>query len=508
MSKRQDDNDPCGRIVHDSKGLRTRTDGSWASLPAEIRLTILEEISRQKHRGWASCAAVCKEWQVFVEAKNFRRLTLQTSCLEEFKYMVVRQRGLVQYICLNIELPRYTCRSCQCTESGSWNSRHNSIMRDAMVKLYSALSTWEPAGRLVLEITTYSPSDSQHWFKHYRFGRENHCEGDFVQSQEATTGWHDPNHGWVNGQQVEAPCASAILRLFSPLCLIPPKNLPEVHAVTGLVIPRQGRRQIFPPTLRLLCERLPRLESIVYEPWRVWRPPWKIMQDRELASIVQDALPSRTRTVSIFENFSDQIALALRNDTLYPSRIDTNPIADPILVNAFASRSRDFEHFSISFMIDARQFFNSCRLSYTWHHLQSLTLISSILTRTAPQNEIFTLLCDASLATLNMPRLERMVFWNSKQGEACAVIYHRENSHRRATLTWRGTWDLEFSHEVVECWKRVTSDSSILHIKNERVQGVISFHGDAIHLLRLPSRVVDPVSLWQMRQESMMQTMT
>ncbi|KLJ06024.1 hypothetical protein EMPG_10549 [Blastomyces silverae] len=493
-------------MAHDAKRARTRTSASWTSLPAELRLIILEEISRQKHRGWASCAAVCKEWQAFIEEKNFRRLTLQTSCLDELQYMVIRQRGLVQHICLNIKLPRYTCLSCRQEESESFISRNNSIIRDAMVKLYSVLSTWQPAGRLILEITAYSPSDSQHWFKNHRFGPENNYEGDFALSQEATTRWHDPKHGWVNGQQVGAPCAPAILRIFSPLCLFLPKNLPEVHAVTGLVIRREVRRQIYPPTLRLLCERLPRLGSIVYEPWRLWPVLWKIMFDREMASTIQDALSSHIRTVSIFEDSDDQLALARRTDTVYPSAIDTNPVADHMLLIAFTSRSRDFEHLSISYMIDARQFFYFCQPSYTWQHLQSLTLTSSILTQTAPRTEIFTLLCDASLAALNMPRLERMVFWNSKQGEACAVIYQRQNAHRQATLTWRGTWDLQFSHEVVESWQKVISDSSPLQIENERVQGVINSHGDAIHFLRLPSGIIHPVSVWQMRQEGMMQT--
>jgi len=126
---------------------------------------ILEEISRQKYCGWAFCAAVCKEWRAVIERKNFHRLTLQASCLEELKYMVIRQRDLVQYICLNIELSRYTCRSCQRTESFSCMSRHSSIIADTILKLFSVLSTWQPTGRLILELNAYSLSDSEHWFK-------------------------------------------------------------------------------------------------------------------------------------------------------------------------------------------------------------------------------------------------------------------------------------------------------------------------------------------------------
>jgi len=178
-----------------------------------------------------------------------------------------------------------------------------------------------------------------------------------------------------------------------------------------------------------------------------------------------------------------------------------------MLVRAFASRSRDFERISISYMIDAQQFFKSCQRSYTWHHLQSLILTSSILTLTAPPKEIFALLHDASLAALNLPQLETMVLWNSTHREACAVIYQTNKVSRHATLTWRGTWNLRLSHEVVESWQEVASDSYHLQIKYEGVHGLINSHGDAIHHLRLPAGVIDPVSLCKIRQEGMMQRM-
>lgn len=278
MSKRHGDNTFYGQMLRSAKKIRTSS--SWILLPVEVRSMILEEITLQKHPGWASCAAVCKEWRAVIERKNFHRLTLQASCLEGLENIVIRQRDLVQYICLNIELPRYTCRSCQQTESMSWSSRHFSITSKAILKLFSVLSSWQPTGCLILELNAYSLSDSQHWFKNYHFGLEHEDFGDLVQQQEDTTRWHDPKHGWVNGQQVEAPCAQAILRLFYPICLSLPKNIPEVHAVTGFVLRRQLRRQISPAALWLLWERLPRLENIVYEPWRVWRRTWKIVYDR------------------------------------------------------------------------------------------------------------------------------------------------------------------------------------------------------------------------------------
>jgi hypothetical protein len=135
-----------------------------------------------------------------------------------------------------------------------------------------------------------------------------------------------------------------------------------------------------------------------------------------------------------------------------------------------------------------------------------LTLTSSILAQEAPQKDICTLLQNASLSALDMPQLQSMVLWNNTQGEACAFIYQRNKACRKATLTWRGTWNLELNHNVVKSWQKVATDSYHLQIENEGLQDVIiKSHGDAAYYLRLPDRVIDPVSLWQIRQEGTMQ---
>ncbi|PSS08743.1 hypothetical protein M430DRAFT_109611, partial [Amorphotheca resinae ATCC 22711] len=68
---------------------------------------------------------------------------------------------------------------------------------------------------------------------------------------------------------------------------------------------------------------------------------------------------------------------------------------------------------------------------------------------------------------------------------------------------WRGTWDLELSPCVVDVWKCVAFKfhSSELGIVKQRIRGVIGSHGEAIHHLDLPCRVVEPTSFWQIRME-------
>lgn len=252
----------------------THTTFPWISLPADIRLLILDEISGQKHPAWSQSAAVCKEWQTILEPRNFSHLTLQPSCLDELETIVIRQRPLVQHICFNIVLPRYACPTCK--RNTIMSSRRSIIVRSAILRLFSILGTWKPEGRLTLELSASSPSDSEHWFKNYCFG-PGHEDTRYWTEQEKAIRWHDPKHGWIDGQQVRAPDRDAMKRLFSPLCFTVPKNLPVVHAVTSFSIRRQLRHELYPEFLKALWERLPRLESIVYELWRDRRHHYQIV---------------------------------------------------------------------------------------------------------------------------------------------------------------------------------------------------------------------------------------
>ena len=480
-------------------------------MPADIRLSILDEISGQKHPGWAQCAAVCKEWQVILEPSNFSRLSLQPSCLKELETLVIRQRPLVKHICFNIALPRYACTRCK--RSATTSNRRSTLVRIIILKLFSVLSTWQPTGQLTLELSASSPSDSQHWFKNYCFG-PGHEDTRLWTEQEKAVRWHDPKHGWVDGRQVETPKRRAILRLFSPLCFSAPQNLPAVHAVTSFCIRRQLRHELYPHVLGGLWEKPPRLESIVHESWIV-RHDYPIECAYRLTSLLQYSVPESVRRLSIFKDFNNQLKMAIHKSKPHistphwRSSLEDALAANLKLAKALAAKSHHLECLFISYMIDAQQFFTSCQqLPCTWNLLQSLTLTSSTLARTAPRQDIHTLLQNASSVALKMPQLQTMVLWNSEPGQACAVIYQRHTASAIATLTWRGTWNLELSEDVVESLKEVASDACYLRLEKEELHDVdIRSHGDAIHHLRLPDGVVDSESLCQIRHEGRMQRM-
>lgn len=129
-----------------------------------------------------------------------------------------------------------------------------------------------------MELNAYSPSDEEHWYKNFHFG----IKGEALQKND-TAEWHDPKHGWANNRQVQDPNPGAIMKIFSPLCYAFQQELPIVRAVTGLVICRQLRHQIVVATLQLLFEKLPRLESIVYEMWHPVWPLWEFQPGKDPA---------------------------------------------------------------------------------------------------------------------------------------------------------------------------------------------------------------------------------
>ena len=241
---------------------------------------ILEAITQQKQPGWASSPSVCKEWQLFIEKQNFHQLKLQVSCLDDFERLIVRQRKLVHRVRLDIALPKYTCRCCKWNESYSWTQRNNSIISNGVWKLFRVLGTWKPANGLTLELNAHSPSDSDHWFKNYYFASDDEGNQDKTGVQETDCNWHDPQHGWVNGQQVTVPPSSAIPRLFEWIDLRFREELPRVDSVTCFIIRRQLRRCLFPGALLLLLNKLPCLEHLIYEPWRQWKSGWRVLNDK------------------------------------------------------------------------------------------------------------------------------------------------------------------------------------------------------------------------------------
>lgn len=252
---------------------------SWDRFPTEIRLVVLETVL---HNGCnlASIATVSQEWQTVIEKHNFSRIRLTPSRLPEFR-AIYRNRRLVRYIWFCLELEEYDCTGCTPRDPELWDlsEMDNSLIAKGLEDLFSILSVWQPSGELTLDISVYSPSDSQHGFKYLTF------EPDIVsETQDEHRLVERPmlsNSCSGAGSRSATPIFEAISKVFGEIMGESPfdndeqerqwwQQLPLVPIVTRVLLRQQTRRRWKPHTLTQMFTRMPRLQEVHYEPWREW----------------------------------------------------------------------------------------------------------------------------------------------------------------------------------------------------------------------------------------------
>ncbi|UPK89273.1 hypothetical protein LCI18_000208 [Fusarium solani-melongenae] len=466
---------------------------NWLSLPPELRNMILERLL--DHKEIAPYATVSKEWRDVIENRKFSHLKLHPTCLDFLAQLAEEQTAQIDHIWLNIELKRYTCRACGNDESGTWSRLNDKIIATSVAWLFSILANWnwkkaKFERHLTLELNTYSPSDSEHWFKDCYFGAPGEDKFELL-AQSGNV--HDPRHGWWHGRNTEAPPDGALRRPSEPSHVNFEKDaqeLPFVHIVTKFILRRQCRRQLNPLALSHLWSKLPRLDEICYEPWQLSIRYTYHWWERKMIS---RRLPTSIKKVTIFEDFNENY-LGLFRLCREPDswlNLDRLRIPTPAIGAAFAARSRQLEHLSVAFLIDAHDFFNACQPHWRWNRLVSLSLTSRTISKTTP-HETNKLLRVAAKVALNMPKLERMVLWNGSRGVACSFTYCQGDD---ASLVWKGTWDLKLEPEVLD------ARGAVVVVEKQVLTDEIGSHGDAIKYLGLQS-VVDEVSLLQITKEN------
>ncbi len=202
-----------------------------------------------------------------------------------FSELVHRQRGLLKHIWLRIKLRTYTCPNCKDSIGTPERYTDGYVVERAIWELFSILSTWNMEqfplpDRLNLEISMYSPSDSEHCFK-----GDLHIGPDFLGSKDINSYQsriHVRYHGWSLGRRREGTPLGAISRLVQFVNAQLPPTLPLVDFVTSFIMRRQTRRRLSPRALRRILQSLPSLVNIDYEPWRGYLrvPVFQYSEDR------------------------------------------------------------------------------------------------------------------------------------------------------------------------------------------------------------------------------------
>ncbi|KAF1984549.1 hypothetical protein K402DRAFT_455721 [Aulographum hederae CBS 113979] len=274
---------------------------SWNRILAEIRLMVLETVIYDSCN-LASIATVSREWQTVIEQQNFSRIKLTPSRLPEFGAMIHRNRRLVRYILFCLELEEYDCTGCepQDPESRGLSEMDNSLIVKGFENLFSILSAWQPGGELTLDISVYSPSDSQHRFNYLTF-------------ESDTTSDTCDEHRLAERPMLSNPCENyqglsagarqsraAINKVFEEIMGESPfdddeqerrwwQQLPLVPAVTGVLLRQQTRRRWKPDALVQMFARMPGLREIHYEPWREWIDILQRWTDKDPGAVLEVA---------------------------------------------------------------------------------------------------------------------------------------------------------------------------------------------------------------------------
>ncbi|WQF82738.1 hypothetical protein CDEST_07752 [Colletotrichum destructivum] len=166
-------------------------------------------------------------------------------------------------------------------------------------------------------------------------------------------------------------------------------------------------------------------------------------------NLIESHLPQSLKHLSLFQDTNERY-IALIREGFLPHGLgpDSARAASPAVGAALAERSLGLETLSATFIVEARDFFQSCRPDWVWEGLTSLVLTSRVLTSAANREDVTELLRIAAAAALSMPRLHTMVLWNGIRGTACKFSYRAESGC--ASIGWRGTWDLGLEDEVVD----------------------------------------------------------
>ncbi|KAI7778057.1 hypothetical protein LA080_002632 [Diaporthe eres] len=408
---------------------------SFDQFPNEVWFLIFEELYRTcrlDHRRTTAYASVGRVWQMFFEAKHFERLQVTVSLVSRFgKIVNENRRQLVKHIWLDVQFdpPMDPCRSEIC----DWDDQDKTFAY-AVGKLFGSLSKWEKGPRqLTLEISTSRRSTSNLSTYHRLLVEER-------RNREALP-------------HVSHPTSLA--------------ELPQVDAVTELQF---RRNDYFVPTsdaFHHLLGSLPAVKKIEYEQRGMLGRPWAPHVRPELTcALICENLPTAVTELVIFTEVLDSLH-PLHQLWSQPAISNVLGIQRPSVGLCSAKASRQLQHLSVSFAIDAQDFFlpfwpqplttsTEVAQEWVWSSLETLALTSQLLRDPGqPESDINRLLEAASFAVRRMPRLHTLELWNGNGNDhACIFRYSYDPTSRRPSLFWRGTWPIRITRRTANCWRQ------------------------------------------------------
>lgn len=465
---------------------------SWVDLPLELKRFIFDALedgrsqqqqqqpqTGRKRRGpyvLSPLATVSAEWRDAIEAITFKGLVIRTTEVNAFESYFLnnpRRQAALRHVCLVSELPRYPSRLSCIAETEEEQDANDGVFSDTLWHFFMALSAWDAdallrdykAPGLILELAARSSSDKPQLFGER--GISENGESRFFDSQLDLNiaAMHEP-HGRI--------------------------GLPEVPVVTTLCILRQNHRFITAHSLLHIMHSLPRLEYVDLELWHHFSDEAQRQADQDLA--VNMALwPATPKKLTLFR-FSDAFSME--------EELWGHDIKYPFFARRVLEFSQHLEELAVADFIDADHFFEPfytpqrrLRMPY-WENLRLLSMTSTTICSSQPEESLQKLLQAAGLAAKRMPALHLLEIFNAEPHEGGLFRYLTDIDS--ASILWQSMWEYRIPDSVRQAWTAAARQSHNrlkLVVEPELVLDV--YHGPAwfIHtyLMTRPS-LLHPLS--------------
>ncbi|KAH7110278.1 hypothetical protein EDB81DRAFT_832203 [Dactylonectria macrodidyma] len=480
------------------------------TLPPEIQLCILtwlmepDNSSNGSRTHLSLCACVCKHWQLIVEQRTFRHFILHPSDIQDFAGLArPYRRGYIKHIVLEIPIEDADDRR---PHNHALNiDENNVVFTQAARNLWEVLSAWRNH-RLTVELGIVSSFEMGMDHDDYRNIRASYAN--FLKQGFSEPASPDPHLEHLKRFE-DVPTDISWLDVWNwqkwrflgttPLDFDfgrhlsgedqSARNLPKVQAIACLLIRRRYFRNISAKALSQIFKAAPCLEVIHLERWCYGRRRDDKKWDIDSALLGHE-LPPSLKQFSFYEEFSTAYHQQPRKMTI--------PRLNRRLLKAMIKTSRHLEHISISFAIDARDFFlPNPQLDGGVLITIALTSDTLVSHSSAAVNELLENIAEAAK---KMPKLKVLEIWYCKTGEA--GIFRYEKSDRSGNMTWLGTWSFDISKQVKQAWHEVFAnpdgglyglDIKVISLPPEEIASV----GSVVPYLKLKKHILHDVSWTQ-----------
>ncbi|KAJ6184837.1 hypothetical protein N7519_006138 [Penicillium mononematosum] len=212
------------------------------SLPLET----LQEIFSYQTGHLASCACVCRQWQVAAERFTFADLHISSADLEDFRQMFpvsnsTGRRFHLRSLHFKVVIPKYSIAARGQYENQDDRDSNNNAFTRAITSLFEILSSWPEYDRyMLLQIYVRSPSDWQ-------------AEPDWTIRRTR----FERGRAFPEEELLQRRYQDSYLQLMGKIAL------PDVKCITSLdVMGCENFRNIAPGAVSEMVIHLPRLQTV------------------------------------------------------------------------------------------------------------------------------------------------------------------------------------------------------------------------------------------------------